>query len=92
MPRRVLQLPLIPNNWQWLEFQKVEPPNTRRFYRIEVTPTANGWATVTYRGRIGQQPRPLTETFVTHDQAMERALKRAHDRLLHGYLVTGYGA
>lgn len=92
MPRRLLQLPLIPDRWQWLEFQKVEPPNTKRFYRIEIAPTASGWAVITYRGRIGQEPRPLIETFASRDYAVERALKRAHDRVLHGYSVTGYDA
>jgi predicted DNA-binding WGR domain protein len=91
MPRRILQLPLIPEHWRWLEFQKIEPPNAKRFYRIEIAPTANGWAVVTYRGRIGQHPRALIETFASHELAVERALKRAHDRLLHGYSVTGYG-
>jgi predicted DNA-binding WGR domain protein len=81
----------MPQHWRWLEFQKVEAPNTKRYYRIEIAQTADGWTVTTFRSRIGQKPRPMIETFPTFEAARERARRRMHDRLLHGYALVPFG-
>ena len=91
MARRHIQYPLMPQHWHWLEFQKVEEPNTKRYYRIELAQAIDGWSVTTYRSRIGQKPRPMIETFTTMEAATERARRRTHDRLLHGYTLVNFG-
>jgi hypothetical protein len=91
MTRCGLQLPLMPPDWRWATFEKIAPPNCRRSYRIEIRESSEGWAVMTYRCRIGHMPRPMEEHCSSLKEARSIADKRAHDRLLHGYALTGIG-
>lgn len=91
MPRRALQLPLMPEQWHWATFEKIAPPNCRRYYRIEIQQIPSGWAVITHRGRIGQTPRPMVELATSPEEARSIAQKRAHDRFLHGYALADAG-
>ena len=75
MARRHVQFPLMPEHWRWLEFQKVEEPNTRRYYRIELVQTSDGWSVMTYRSRIGQKPRPMMVMGTFSPAGMDRAAR-----------------
>lgn len=91
MRRRILQFPLMPEHWRWATFEKIAPPNCRRYYRIAIEPAAEEWAVVTDRGRIGKPPRRMIEVAETIGEAEAIAQKRARDRLLHKYSLTDVG-
>jgi hypothetical protein len=90
MAGQALPVPL-PVRWRWATFEKVEPPSCRRSYRIEIIERDGYWSVVALRGRIGSKPRPLMELFPTAHEAVIHATKRARDRLLHRYTITGSG-
>lgn len=92
MVRRILQPPLMPLHWRAATFEKVAPPNCRRYYRIELEHAPDGWRVVTHRGRIGGTTRPLVEVRASLEEAEVLAKKRAHDRFLHGYSLTDVSA
>ncbi len=81
----------MPQPWRWAVFEKIVPPNCRRYYKIEIVPATEGWFVVTYHGRIGKSLKRMIELARSIDEAEMIAWKRARDRFLHEYTLKEAG-